>query len=68
MASRVKTSSGNTVTYTITDAQGITATVAATQGFGSGRTAVITSSGGLHYDGQLALHTLLLMLGTGLTP
>lgn len=69
MAQRTKSSVvGNTTTYTVTDAQGVTATVAITQGFGSGRTATVTAPLGIHQDGMLALHTLLLMLGTGLTP
>jgi hypothetical protein len=68
MATQVKTVSGNTTTYTLTDEEGSTLAVALTQGFGSGRTIVFTSTGGLHSDGQLQLTVLMEMLSTGLTP
>jgi hypothetical protein len=68
MASQVKTVSGQTTTYVITDQEGSTVTVALTQGFGSGRTCTFSSSGNVHQDGQQALTTLMQLVSTGLTP
>jgi hypothetical protein len=69
MATQTKTVVSTTQTnYVITDAEGNSVTVALTQGFGSGRTLVFTSAGGLHQDGQQMLETLMQLLSTGLTP
>jgi hypothetical protein len=65
---QTKTVNGNITTYVITDAQGNSATVVATQTFGAGRTLTFSSSGGLHVDGQLLLTTLMQLLSTGLSP
>lgn len=68
MASQVKTVSGATTTYTITDTEGDSVAIALTQGYGSGRTLTFTSTGGLHVDGMLQVSVLMEMLSTGLTP
>jgi hypothetical protein len=68
MATQTKTTSGNTTSYVITDAEGNTLTVALTNSYGAGRTCVFTSAGGLHQDGQQALQVLMTMVSTGLTP
>jgi hypothetical protein len=65
---QTKTVSGNTTTYVITDLQNATVTVALTQGFGSGRTITLASSGNFHQDGMLQLTTLMQLLSTNLTP
>lgn len=66
--SQVKTVSGNTTTYVITDTEGSTITVTLTDAFGAGRTCSFTSSGGVHQDGQQQLTTLMQLISTGLTP
>ena len=65
---QTKTVSGNVTTYVITDVEGASVTVVATQSFGAGRTITVTTSGNLHVDGQLQLTTLMQLLSTGLTP
>lgn len=65
---QTKTTSGNITTYVVTDIEGNSVTVAATQTFGAGRTLTFSSSGGLHVDGQLLLTTLMQLLSTGLSP
>jgi hypothetical protein len=65
---QTKTVSGNVTTYVITDTEGSSLTIAATQTYGGGRTLVFTSSGGLHVDGQQLLTTLMQLLSTGLSP
>lgn len=67
-AGQVKTTSGNTTTYVITDVEGSSVTVVLTQTFGGGRLCTFSSAGGLHTDGQLLLTTLMQLLSTGLTP
>jgi hypothetical protein len=65
---QTKTVSGNVTTYVITDVEGSSVTVTATQSYGAGRTLTFSSSGGLHVDGQLILTTLMQQLSTGLSP
>ena len=65
---QTKTVSSNTSTYVITDAEGSSVTIAATQTFGGGITLIISSSGGLHQDGAQQLTTLMQLLSTGLLP
>ena len=64
----VKTSSGQTTTYVVSDVEGASVTVIATQSYGAGRTLTFSSSGNFHIDGQLQLTTLMQQLSTGLTP
>ncbi len=66
--SQTKTVSGNVTTYVITDTEGSTVTVTATQLFGGGLTTTYASSGGLHQDGAQQLTTLLQLVSTGLLP
>lgn len=72
MATQVRTSSGNTTTYVITDAEGANVTVVLTNTFGGGRTVTFVSGGAaggaLHTDGQQTLVTLMQLLSTGLAP
>lgn len=63
-----KTVSGNVTTYVVTDVEGSSVTVVATQTYGGGRTLTFSSSGNFHVDGQLQLANLMQMLSTGLTP
>jgi hypothetical protein len=65
---QTKTVVGNITTYVISDAEGNSVTVAATQTYGGGRTLTFSSSGGLHVDGQLLLATLMQLLSTNLSP
>jgi len=65
---QTKTVSGQVTTYVITDVEGASVTVVATQSYGGGRTLTFSSSGNLHVDGQLQLTTLLQLLSTGLSP
>jgi hypothetical protein len=65
---QTKTVVGNVTTYVITDVEGNSATIVATQSFGAGRTLTFSSSGGLHVDGQLQVTTLMQLLSTGLSP
>ena len=65
---QTKTVSGNVTTYVITDVEGASVTLVATQSFGAGRTITITTSGNFHVDGQLQLANLLQLISTGLTP
>lgn len=67
MAAVTKSVSGSVTTYVITDNEGDTLTIAVTAAT-TGNTAVFTSSGGLHYDGQAAASNLILQLQTGLLP
>lgn len=66
--SQTKTVSGSVTTYVITDTEGNTVTVAATQTYGGGMTTTFASSGGLHTDGQQQLTTLMQLVSTGLLP
>lgn len=67
MAQQTKTSSGNSTTYTITDAVGGTATF--TQTKTPGYESTVTYGGGpLLPDGNQMAAQLLLLLATGLTP
>lgn len=68
MASQTKSVAGNVTTYTITDQESNTVTVAATQNAVTGVTVTYTSSGGLHADGMALLSTLNLLLQTGVVP
>lgn len=65
---QTKTVVGNVTTYVITDTEGSSVTIVATQSYGAGRTLTFSSSGGLHVDGQLLLATLMQLLSTGLSP
>jgi hypothetical protein len=71
MATQTKAVSGNVTTYVITDQEGGTATVAVTQGYGSGTNITTMTLGGtgiFHKDGQLALTVLLQLISTGIVP
>lgn len=68
MASQTKSVAGNVTTYTITDQESNTVTVAATQNAVTGVTVTYASSGGLHADGMALLSTLNLLLQTGVVP
>ena len=63
-----KTTSGQVTTYVISDVEGATVTVVATETFGAGRTLTFSSSGNFHVDGQNQLAQLMLQLSTGLSP
>ena len=68
MAAQTKSVSGNTTTYTITDAEGSTITIAATTTPVQGVTTTFTSSGSVHSDANQMLAQLMLLLATNLLP
>ena len=68
MAAQTKSVSGSVTTYVITDNEGSTCTVVATQNPTTGLTTTFSSSGGLHSDGMAFLSTLMLLTQTGIAP
>jgi len=68
MATWVRTQSGNTVTYTITDTENNTLAVNVLTNQVTGNSITMTSTGGLRQDGQQLLSQLMLQLQTGLLP
>lgn len=68
MATQTKSVSGNVTTYVITDQEGNSVTIAATNNTVTGLTTTYSSSGGLHSDGMALVSTLVLLLQTGVVP
>jgi hypothetical protein len=69
MASVVKSTSGATNTYVITDAESNTLTVTLVTGQITGlQPTFVSSASGLHADGINALAQLMLQMGTGVVP
>jgi hypothetical protein len=68
MASQTSSVSGSVTTYTITDMENSTITVAVTQNPTVGVTATFTSSGAVHGDAMSMLAQLMLLVATGIVP
>lgn len=69
MANTVKSVSGATTTYIITDNEGSTATITLTSTNTTGNQITsLSNSGSFHYDGMAAMSNLMLQLQTGLLP
>jgi hypothetical protein len=68
MASRTKSTSGNTTTVVVTDHTGATMTVAATANPGYLMTATISTTGILKPDGMAMMADQLRMLSSGIIP
>jgi len=67
MATVTKLVSGQTTTYTVTDATGVQGTIATTVGPTSGNTTTIAATG-LHNDGLMMMVNLLGQLQIGILP
>lgn len=68
MAKQVKSVSGTTTTYTITDVEGNTLAVAVNTATTLPLAATFTSTGALLQDGMNVLMVLMQLIGTGLLP
>lgn len=68
MAAMVRTDSGNTTTYVITDQAGSTMTATVTVSGLTGNLVTFASSGGLHFDGLAMMQVLIQLLATNLLP